>query len=678
MSIRHLTKSRFKIGFDCPTKLFYQDDQAFGNTNSDNSFLAALAEGGFQVGELAKIYHPGGIEIKTLDKEEALKQTAELLKQKSVIIFEAAIQYKNLFIRADILIKRGSHIEVIEVKAKSFDPSEENQFYNKTMLKRGQKKLSSSWEPYLIDVAFQCHVVKSAIPSAKVSGSLMLADKSATASVDGINQKFFLEKSENGRASARVASGVTKNSLGDSLLAHIPVQDEIDLIWNSTYEVFGRMLPFLELVDFLSDTCVNRKFVEPSIGTQCKSCEFRIEDKLKRKGKKSGFEHCWRVAQKLSAKDFDRPFVFDIWNFRKASSLIESGILFMDQLDEVDISPSHSNNDFGLSNSERQWLQVEKVKENDTAPFIDLKGLAEEFASWTYPLHFIDFETTMVAIPFHKGCRPYEQIAFQFSHHQVSKDGVISHVDEYINREKGKFPNFNFVRALKKSLENDGGTIFRYATHENTVLNQIKDQLLTTNEYIKDRDDLIQFIESITTYSNSSGKTVSGSRCMVDLCEMVRRYYYHPDMKGSNSIKKVLPAILNASNFLREKYEKPIYGAHDGVRSLNFKDWKWIEIENGIVKDPYKRLPPIFSDLDLEEMDSLIMDGSIADGGSAMTAYSRMQFTEMSEAECERVTKALLKYCELDTFAMVMIFEYWKQEIDRAKMGKAGYGTLVG
>ena len=154
---------------------------------------------------------------------------------------------------------------------------------------------------------------------------------------------------------------------------------------------------------------------------------------------------------------------------------------------------------------------------------------------------------------------------------------------------------------------------------------------------------------------------------MIDLCEMVKKYFYHPHMKGSNSIKKVLPAILNASDFLKGKYQNPIYGAAGGVRSLNFQDWKWIETDgNGDVKDPYKRLPPIFSDLDLEEMDSLILEGSIADGGAAMTAYSRMQFTEMTQAECERVAKALLKYCELDTFAMVMIWEYWKHEIEKA------------
>ena len=34
----------------------------------------------------------------------------------------------------------------------------------------------------------------------------------------------------------------------------------------------------------------------------------------------------------------------------------------------------------------------------------------------------------MVAIPFHEGRRPYEQIAFQFSHHVIREDGSVAHV----------------------------------------------------------------------------------------------------------------------------------------------------------------------------------------------------------------------------------------------------------
>ena len=43
-----------------------------------------------------------------------------------------------------------------------------------------------------------------------------------------------------------------------------------------------------------------------------------------------------------------------------------------------------------------------------------------------------------------------------------------------------------------------------------------------------------------------------------------------------------------------------------------------------------------------------------------MTAYARMQFEEISDYEREEIQKALLKYCELDTMAMVMIYEGWK------------------
>ncbi len=37
-----------------------------------------------------------------------------------------------------------------------------------------------------------------------------------------------------------------------------------------------------------------------------------------------------------------------------------------------------------------------------------------------------------------------------------------------------------------------------------------------------------------------------------------------------------------------------------------------------------------------------------------MIAYARMQFSEMQPSEREELVKGLLRYCELDTFAMVM------------------------
>ena len=44
-------------------------------------------------------------------------------------------------------------------------------------------------------------------------------------------------------------------------------------------------------------------------------------------------------------------------------------------------------------------------------------------------------------------------------------------------------------------------------------------------------------------------------------------------------------------------------------------------------------------------------------------AYARMQFEVMSDYEREELKRALLKYCELDTLAMVMIVEAWRDKL---------------
>ena len=124
---RYLTKSRFQTALECPTKLFYvRKSDEYPSTKEDNDFLMALAEGGFQVGALAKCYHPDGIDITAGYYDEPLRQTNDLLKQENVTIFEAAVLYENLFIRVDVLEKQGNTLNLIEVKAKSINPHEDN------------------------------------------------------------------------------------------------------------------------------------------------------------------------------------------------------------------------------------------------------------------------------------------------------------------------------------------------------------------------------------------------------------------------------------------------------------------------------------------------------------------------------------------------------------------------
>jgi len=81
-----------------------------------------------------------------------------------------------------------------------------------------------------------------------------------------------------------------------------------------------------------------------------------------------------------------------------------------------------------------------------------------------------------------------------------------------------------------------------------------------------------------------------------------------------------------------------------------------------MVKDPYKLLPKMFEDVSDKDF-ILLSNDEVRDGGAAMTAYAMLQFTEMSDYERNEIKKALLKYCELDTFAMVMIYEGWKDMV---------------
>jgi hypothetical protein len=113
---------------------------------------------------------------------------------------------------------------------------------------------------------------------------------------------------------------------------------------------------------------------------------------------------------------------------------------------------------------------------------------------------------------------------------------------------------------------------------------------------------------------------------------------------------------------LKQKYCLPIGVIN--LTSTNFDDNHiWLEIHKNEVVNPYKMLPPVFDGwtaLELEENLSEI-DG-IADGGAALTAYAKLQYQDMSEKERGEITKGLLKYCELDTLAMVMIYEHFEED----------------
>jgi len=467
-----LTKSLFSLAMTCPTKLFYAGKEEYANRTLDDPFLQALADGGFQVGELARRYFRDGVTVKATSDAQAVRETADLLKKDSITLFEPAFRHENLFMRADILKKEGNVLHLIEVKAKSYDSTRQADFWT------NKGTVRSDWKPYLLDVAFQYFVLHNALPEYDVRPYLMMPDKAKKCPTDGLNQRIRIKRLPDGKG-VEIQSNLTDDDLSERILAEVPVEEAVRSILEGKADGLHCMLDgktLEEVILSLADFYLNNEKIKSKPGAKCQHCEFKADPEEIRQGLCCGFRECWKESFGLTDDDFNKPLVLDLWNFRKKDELISKGKIFLANIEEKDL-PQPKKKGKGLSMTERQWLQIEKAQKGDNSPYVDKEGLKGEMLSWKFPLHFIDFETAMVAIPFNKGRHPYEAIAFQFSHHIVDECENVSHAGQFIESRPGVFPNYDFVQALKGQLEGDDGTIFRYGAHENTYLNLIMAQL---------------------------------------------------------------------------------------------------------------------------------------------------------------------------------------------------------
>lgn len=653
-----LTKSLFTTSLGCPRKLYYAvHKEQYGNTNSDNDFMRSLAEGGIQVGALARHYYFSKYKsfaqyyIETKDKDMALRQTAEAMCEQNAVIAEAAFKWNGCFVRVDILVKRGSTIQLVEVKSSSLQPKDEDKIVNVT--KKGE--VNSSYRKYIYDLAFQKYVVENALGES-VEGYLMLINTDKQCDVDGLNQMIRINTKTQIVDVSGLQAYTPPINESDWLLLPCDMNQVCDaIIENRTAEQTEYMgTTFTDYVDMLLESMRSDVPIAPRISSQCKGCEFRSSDKAR-----SGYHRCWSECAGFTDADFEKPHTLELWGgkgFRKAKQLIAEGKYFLSDLKPLDyFNPKDTEISLDMSefnSSSRRQMQIEKWSKGNMEPVL-LPGLKAEMDEWKFPLHFIDFETSTVALPFTKGRYPYETTAFQYSHHQLDADGKLTHT-EWISTNR-VFPNFDFVRALMLDLDGDSGTIFRYSHHENSVLNQIAEQLQFSQE--PDKDELVAFIQSIT---HDTKEDRFGARDMVDLCEVVVRYYYDPSMKGSNSIKVVLPAVLR-SRELQKLYEKPY---REYVPSPNFADFdfsliNYIDESHTEVGNPYKYLPTIGAEL-LEDGEMPDSEDRINNGGLANANYAKLQYDGLSEEEKLKLKNALLRYCELDTMAMVLIYKYFE------------------
>jgi hypothetical protein len=160
--------------------------------------------------------HPDGIEVTEMGHDAAVAQTAALLQQDTVTIFEAAIRFRNLFVRIDVLKKNGACFELIEVKAKSYTPAKSDSLVG------ANRTIKSDMLPYLQDVAFQNFVLNAAYPGHTVSTFLTMVNKSAVESTDRISQRFE-NFCDGRRCRVQIAHGTTAHSIGASLPLALPV-----------------------------------------------------------------------------------------------------------------------------------------------------------------------------------------------------------------------------------------------------------------------------------------------------------------------------------------------------------------------------------------------------------------------------------------------------------------------
>ena len=115
------------------------------------------------------------------------------------------------------------------------------------------------------------------------------------------------------------------------------------------------------------------------------------------------------------------------------------------------------------------------------------------------------------------------------------------------------------------------------------------------------------------------------------------------------------------SRELQKLYEKPYreYVSSPNFAEFDFSLINYIDESHTEVGNPYKYLPTIGAEL-LEESDTSGGEERINNGGLANANYAKLQYDGLSDEEKLKLKNALLRYCELDTMAMVLIYQYFQ------------------
>ena len=223
---------------------------------------------------------------------------------------------------------------------------------------------------------------------------------------------------------------------------------------------------------------------------------------------------------------------------------------------------------------------------NSKEPKINKEAIKDILNSLKYPLYFIDYETCQYAIPEYEGTKPYQQIPFQYSLHIIKEDGAPIEHKEFLS----EFGDENIIRNFAENMIND-------LPEDGSVIVYNKSFEASRNREIG------------KMYPDLKDEMARINANMVDLMIPFKdRNYYTKEMKGSYSIKYVLPAL--------------------------YPD------------DP--------------ELDYINLD-LIHNGGEASQAFLSLKDKPLKEQK--EIRQGLLEYCKLDTYAMVKIWEKFKEVV---------------
>ena len=149
--------------------------------------------------------------------------------------------------------------------------------------------------------------------------------------------------------------------------------------------------------------------------------------------------------------------------------------------------------------------------------------LAERLQSVRYPVHHLDFETVMPAVPLYAHTHPYQPIPIQWSNHTEAEDGSLRHTDYLCTEQKD--PREEIALSLLASVGEEG-SICVYSEYEHYIVKALAEAVPRL------RKDLLRVGERLW-----------------DLLEVLQSHYYHPDFQGSFSIKSVLPALVPSLDY---------------------------------------------------------------------------------------------------------------------------------